>query len=76
MHSGAIVRGHVKIEYGTLISNLNVTFAILAKHFKIIVLFITDYLDFVFLIKQSILLHANVDPKYRQNNCLLRIYEE
>ncbi len=44
---GAIVRGHVKIEYGTLISNLNVSFA-MAKHLKIIVFvfFITDHLDF------------------------------
>lgn len=38
----------MKIEYGTLISNLNVSFAILVKHFKIIVLgfLTTDHLDF------------------------------
>lgn len=42
-------RGHVKIEYGALISNLIVSFVILAKHFKIIVLegFLNaDHLDF------------------------------
>lgn len=38
----------MKIEYGTVISNLNVSFAILAKHFKIIVFVFltTDHLDF------------------------------
>ncbi len=43
------MRGHVKIEYGTLISNLNISFA-MAKHLKIIVFvfFITDHLDFFY----------------------------